>query len=199
LANDARVPRLWQKLQALAWGPIGSFEPLEGVIPGMLLARRAAESVRAPSGIVKSHRRRSARYVARAKYLEELALLWRNMANRDDPRRVLALERAKSYEQEARVWRRLGDRSLPISLSLASRIDRRGSRKQKAFLKLMGKFLLILCRRPLDAEVAILNDIAFDTAEATTPSQARSARRPTTVSGRASGARAKEFSQEKSV
>jgi hypothetical protein len=197
LVNDPRVPRLWEKLQSLARSPIGNSEPLEGVIPAMLAARRAAELAQAPSRMIESHRRRCARHLARAQHLDELAGLWRNMADADDPRRPLALERARTYEEEARVWRRLGNRPLPKSLSTITRIDRRGSRKQKTFMKLMSDFLQIFCRKPLDLEVAILNDIAFDTTEATTPYQARSARRSTTVSGRASRQEARESRTQK--
>ena len=53
-------------------------------------------------------------------------------------------------------------------------------------MQMMGRFVANLCGRALDSEVCILNDIAFDTAEATTVFQARSARRPTTRQGRSS-------------
>jgi hypothetical protein len=66
------------------------------------------------------------------------------------------------------------------------RVDRDGSRKQRVFMQIIGGFVTNLCGRALDSEVCVLNDIAFDTAEATTVFQARSARRPTTRQGRSS-------------
>ncbi len=67
---------------------------------------------------------------------------------------------------------------------LISRVDKNGSKKQRVFMEVVGKFISGVCGRPLDAEVAILNDIAFDTKEATQPYQARSVRRETTRAAR---------------
>jgi hypothetical protein len=188
-ADDPRAEAVWQKVQSLAWGPVGAFEPLDGFIPAVLGARRGAETAKTNSQIIQRHRQRCARHQRRAKQLEALSEVWKDIARGDDPRSKLALERTKMYKDEAEVWRRLSKKSPLPRPVFVSRVDRRGSRKQRMFMQLIGKFLAILCRRPLDSEVCVLNDIAFDTAKATTVFQARSARRPTTQRERSSTAK----------
>ncbi len=183
-ADDDRAERVWRKIQSLAWDPVGSYNPLEGFIPMILVARQLATSADATDRIALRHRMRCARHLERAERLEALAKTWKEIADSDDPRAVLALKRAEMYEEEAQAWRRLAQKPLPARPFLTSRVDRDGSRKQRAFMQLTGDYLKDLCGRSLDSEVAALNDIAFDTPDATSTFKARSARRPTTRQGR---------------
>jgi hypothetical protein len=48
-------------------------------------------------------------------------------------------------------------------------------------MQAISVYIFKLCGKHLDSEVAILNDIAFDTQEPTLPHQARSARRQTGI------------------
>jgi hypothetical protein len=186
IAHDDRAEAIWQKIQKLAFQPIGSFEPLEGFIPMVLMARRAAESAQSTNRIIRRHQGRCVRHLRRAQQLEALAKVWEEMVDGDDPRSELALKRAKAHEREAQLWRKLAERPPPPRPLPVSRVDRNGSRKQRLFMQLIGEVIANLCGRPLDSEVSVLNDIAFDTAEATTVFRARSARRPTTRQGRSS-------------
>jgi len=183
-ANDDRAEGIWEKVQQLAHEPVGSFDPLQGLIAAVLSARLAAEIAKPTHEILRRHRERSARYLELAKQLEALAQTWRRMANRDNLRSEFALKKAKAHGLEARAWRKLAEKAAPPTRFSVSRSDRAGSRKQRVFMQLVSYFLINLCGRPLDSEVAALNDIAFDTPEATSVQQVRSARRPTTRQGR---------------
>lgn len=186
-ADDDRAERIWQKVQKLAWGPVGSYEPLDGFVVIALAARRLAESAEFFDELVEREKKRRARHLERAVQLDALAKIWRDNAAIDHPKAVLALDRAKLYEEEAQVWRRLALKPIGTKPFLVSRVNKSGSRRQRAFMELVGKRLRDLCGRFLDSEVATLNDIAFDTAEPTSPFQARSARRPTTRGTRSPG------------
>jgi hypothetical protein len=179
-AGDGRAEAVWRKVQSLAFGPIGSFEPLEGFIPLVLSTRRIAESLKTTEEATERHRERRALQAKRAEQLESLAVAWNSMVLGNDTRSELALRRAKAHKEEAEAWRKLSQKPLPHRPFTISRVDRNGSRKQRVFMETIGSFLINLCGRALDSEVAVLNDIAFNTAEATTVFQARSARRPTT-------------------
>jgi integrase len=159
--------------------PGGKTDPLDTVIPIVPLARRSAESAPNPSSVIARHKERSEQYRRRAQLLDELVRAWRDLAKGDHPRSKRALGRAKQYGEEARGWRKLSERPAPKRHYL-SRIDRSGSRKYHFFMKAVGEYLKFLCGRAMDVQTAVLNDIAFDTLEATTVFQARSARRPTT-------------------
>jgi hypothetical protein len=134
--------------------------------------------------IREERKKRIARHLERAQRLEELASDWRDIAKSNDPKAALALSRAKQHEEEAQQWRKLAEKPQPRDLFHISRIDRAGSRQQRAFMQLIGEYVIDLCGRALDSEVAELNDIAFDTRAPTSPFQARSARKPTTRKGR---------------
>ena len=184
LAADNRAEAVWRKIQNLAWGPIGTYDPLDGFILSILVMRRIAESIPILFRRIGREKRQSALFKDRVRYSEELAKFWRWMGNspRKDAKRFHT--RAEFYDEEARLFRKLAakpPRGLPF---LISRVDKNGSQRQRAFMQSVGQFLIQLCGRPLDGEVAILNDIAFDTQEATSIHQARSARRQTTRTGR---------------
>jgi hypothetical protein len=199
-ADDDRAERIWKKIEKLAWAPTGSYEPLHGFIVSVLAARQMAESAGAADRMVERHKERRARHLERALQLEGLAKIWRDTAASDHPNVALALARAKAHEQEARAWRTFAQRPLPQRPFLISRIDKDGSRMQRVFMQLIGKYINELCGRALDSEVAALNDIAFDTAEPTSPFQARSARRPTTRGKRApANKRLKKIAEAKKI
>jgi hypothetical protein len=160
---------------------------LDGFVVIALAARRLAESAEFFDELVEREKKRRARHLERAVQLDALAKIWRDNAAIDHPKAVLALDRAKLYEEEAQVWRRLALKPIGTKPFLVSRVNKSGSRRQRAFMELVGKRLRDLCGRFLDSEVATLNDIAFDTAEPTSPFQARSARRPTTRGTRSPG------------
>lgn len=183
-ADDDRAERVWSKIQSLAWGPMGPLDPLDGVILAVLLARRMVESIEMHDVVARRHNQRRARHRERAEQLDALAATWRNTWNVSDPRAAYALNRARMHQKEANAWRALSQKPSPTRKFVGSRMNVGGSRKQKAFMQAIGTFLMDLCGRALDSEVAILNDIAFDTPEATSVFQARSARRPTTREGR---------------
>jgi hypothetical protein len=182
--DDHRHKAVWQKVQSVAFGPIGSFEPLDGFIPFVLLARRIAESAKTNQKYSERHRNYRSAQLTRAEQLESLAAVWNSMVVGDDPRSQFALKRSQAHKEEARAWRKLSQKPLPTSRLAVSRVDRNGSRKQRIFMGMIGSLLKILCGRALDTELAVLNDIAFNTEEATTVFQARSARRSTTRQGR---------------
>jgi len=184
-ADDSRAERLWQKVQSLAWPPIGAYEPLDGFIVTILVARRMAVSAEAFNRNLEKKIARRVRRMERAVRLEEFAKTWKGAAG-DHAKAALAKSRAKMYEEDAQAWCKLAQKPIPQPPFLISRVDKRGSRKQRAFMQLVGKYLVDLCGRALDSEVAVLNDIAFDTREPTSPFQARSARRPTTRPARES-------------
>jgi hypothetical protein len=184
--DDDRAENVWQKIQNLAWGPVGSYEPMDGFIAIMLVARRMADSIPILPRIDERSKIRSARHLERAHDLEALAKAWKEIGNSSHPNAALALDRAKRHEEEAELWRKLAQRPPPRRPFLFSRVDRNGSRQQRVFMQLVGEYLIDLCGRALDSEVAVLNDIAFDTSEATSVYQARSARRQTTRKARRS-------------
>jgi hypothetical protein len=183
-ADDDRAEKVWQKIQNLAWGPIASYDPLEGFIVSVLVARRMANTVHLSEHIRERQKKLRARHLDRARQLEELAKVWKEIGQSNHAKAALALQRATRHEEEAQLWRRLSDKPPRRRLFHVSRVDRSGSRQERAFMQLMGKYIIDLCGRPLDSEVAILNDIAFDTQEPTSAFRARSARRPTTRKGR---------------
>jgi hypothetical protein len=183
-ASDNRAEAVWRKIQNLAWSPVGTYDPLDGFIISILVMRRIAESIPILFRAIDRDKRRSALFKERVRYSEELAKFWRWMAEipRKEAKRFHT--RAAFYDEEARMFRKLAakpPRGLPF---LVSRVDKNGSQRQRAFMQAVGHYLLGLCGRPLDGEVAILNDIAFDTQEATSLHQARSARRQTTRKSR---------------
>jgi hypothetical protein len=182
--EDYRAEQVWQKVQRLAWGPAESYDPLDGFIASILAARRMAEAIPIANRMRERHRNRSVRHLERARQLEELAKTWKMIADSKHPNAMLALNRAKQYEDEAQWWRMLSQKPPPEPLFKISRKDRGGSRKQRAFMQLVGEYIIQICGKALDSEVAILNDIAFDTQEATSAFQARSARKSTTQRGR---------------
>jgi hypothetical protein len=188
-ADDDRAERFWKKIQSLAWGPIGSYDPLDGFIAHILVAKSMADMVQLSEFLIERHRERSARHLERACQLEALAKAWMEISGSNHPNAELALKRAKQHEEEAKAWRKLAQKPLRRAPFLISRIDKSGSRKQRAFMQLVGEYIIDLCGRPLDSEIAMLNDIAFDTTEATNAYQARSARRSTTRKGRRPKAR----------
>jgi hypothetical protein len=180
--NDDRAEEIWQKIQKLL--PPGFYlDPLDTIIPIVLLARRSAQSAPNPKSIIDAYKERSRQRLKRAEQLEELAKTWRELARGNHPRSKEALERAKTHEQEARGWRKASQKVAP-KRELLSRVDKSGSRKHRFFMKAVGEWIDQVCGRPLDGVTAVLNDIAFDTPEATTVFQARSARRPTTREAR---------------
>jgi len=179
-ADDSRAERVWQKIQSLAWGPIGSYDPLDGFIVIVLVARQMAETIHLTGPILERHKKRTARHVERSRQLEGLAKDWKYIAESSHPNAKLALSRAKRYEEEAQWWRKLAEKPPPKIPFHISRVDRAGSRQQRAFMQSVGEYIIHLCGRALDSEVGVLNDIAFDTKESTTVFQARSARRSTT-------------------
>jgi hypothetical protein len=181
-ANDDRADEIWQKIQKLL-PPWFKLDPLDTIIPMVLVARISAQSAPNPKSIIDSHKRRSKQYLKRAEQLEELARVWRDAAKANHPGSKGALERAKAHEQEARGWRKASQKVV-AKRRLLSRIDKSGSRKHRFFMKAVGEWIEKVCGRPLDGVTAVLNDIAFDTPEATTVFQARSARRPTTREAR---------------
>jgi hypothetical protein len=181
---DHRANALWQKVQSLAFGPIGPFEPLNGFIPLVLIARRAAEFATTNQEYSEHYRVRHAAHLTRAEQLESLAAVWKSMVVGDDPRSQFALKRSQAHKAEAQAWRTLSQKPVPSRPFTVSRVDRNGSRKQRLFMEIIGSLLINLCGRALDSELAVLNDIAFNTEEATTAFQARSARRPTTQPAR---------------
>jgi hypothetical protein len=186
-ADDDRAEMVWQKIQSLAWGPSGSYDPLDGFIVTVLGARFMAETIHPTGRITEKYKERSARYFERAQRLEELAKDWKDIAQNNHPKAALALKRSKQYEEEAQAWRKLAKKPPPKLTSRPfhiSRVDRAGSRNQRAFMQYVGEYIIHLCGRALDSEVAMLNDIAFDTQESTSAFQARSARRATTRKGR---------------
>jgi hypothetical protein len=183
-AKDSRGEAVWRKVQKFAPPNVEKLDVLDTFILTVLLARRAAESVGAPKRLVQRHRESAAISLKRARQLEALARVWRDLAKAGHAKAREALVRAKTHEEEARGWRRAAERAAPKRRWSLSRVDRSGSRKHRFFMQSIGEQISKLCRRPLDGEIAILNDIAFDTSEATTVFQARSARRPTTSKGR---------------
>jgi hypothetical protein len=188
-ADDDRAERIWKRIQHLAWGPIGHYDPLDGFIATILAAKLMADTVHISELAIERRSERSARYLKRAHQLDELAKVWRKIADSNHPNAALALNRAKRHEEEAEAWRKLANKPLPSRPFLFSRINKSGSRNQRAFMQLIGDYVIQLCGRALDTEVAMLNDIAFDTREPTSPFQARAARRPTTRKGRRPKAR----------
>ena len=61
--NDPRAEAVWRKVKSLAWAPIRSYDPLDGFILTVLIARRMAESIPVSLRIRDRQRRRSAHYV----------------------------------------------------------------------------------------------------------------------------------------
>jgi hypothetical protein len=183
-ADDNRAEEVWQKIQRLAWGPIESYDPLEAFVVFVLAARQMAEVIPRPGRILERYKKRTARHLERAQRLEELAMDWKDVSKGNHPMAALALNRAKRHEEEAQQWRKLAAKPPPRPPFHISRVDRAGSRQQRAFMQLIGQYLIRLCGKALDSEVGVLNDIAFDTKEATSAFQARSARRSTTRIGR---------------
>ncbi len=182
--DDNRAKSIWQKIQSLAWGPIGLYDPLDGFVVTVLSARQMAETVYLTSRILERHKKRTAGHLERARRSEEFAKDWKDIANSNHPKAALALSRAKWHEEEALLWRNLAEKPPPMHPFHISRVDRAGSRQQRAFMQLIGEYIISICGKALDSEVAALNDIAFDTQEPTTVFQARSARRATTRRGR---------------
>jgi hypothetical protein len=54
--DDDRAENVWQKIQNLAWGPVGSYEPMDGFIATVLVARRMADAI--PMAIRANERRK---------------------------------------------------------------------------------------------------------------------------------------------
>jgi hypothetical protein len=180
--NDDRAEEIWQKIQKLL-PPANKLDPLDTIIPAVLLARRSAQSAPNPKSIIDSHKRRARQYLKRAEQLEALARAWRDLAKGNHRRSKEALDRAKAHEQEACGWRKASQKRPPKSQFL-SRVDKSGSRKHRFFMKAVGEWIEEVCGGAMDGVTAVLNDIAFDTPEATTVFQARSARRSTTREAR---------------
>jgi hypothetical protein len=183
-ADHDQAEKIWEKIQRLAWGPVGSYDPLDGFIAMILAAKFMADSIKASKLLIEIRKERSVLCVERARQLEELAKTWRAIADSNHPKAELALNRANQHEHEAQGWRKLAHKPRPSPPFLISRIDKSGSRNQRAFMQLVGRYIIDLCGRPLDSEVAMLNDVAFATAEPTSVFQARSCRRPTTRKAR---------------
>jgi hypothetical protein len=188
-ARDHRAEAVWRKVKLLAFGPIGSYDPLEGFIPSILVARRMAESIPTFLRLHDRQKRRNAHFDRLANQAADLARTWSDVAGSSHKYAPLAAKRAKFYEEDSRVLQAMANRSPRQLPFLVSRVDRNGSQKQRAFMQLVGKYMINVCGRPLDTEVAILSDIAFDSKEATQPYQARSARRQTTRAARASSSK----------
>jgi hypothetical protein len=178
--NDPRAERIWQKIQRLAWDPIKSYDPLDGLIAFVLAARQMAESIPILDVIDRRYAARAAERRGLAEAAERLAGFWKREAVGDHPLASVAAKRVTFLEQEASVHRKLSGRTPRTPPFLISRLDKNGSRSQRVFMQVVGERLIDVCNRPMDVEVAALNDIAFDTVEPTSPHQARSARRPTT-------------------
>jgi hypothetical protein len=186
--DDDRAETVWQKIQNFAWGPVQGYDPIDGFIVSVLVARRIANAI--PTLIHADERRKrlSARCLERAHDLDALAKTWKEIGNCNHPNAKLALTRAKKHEAEAELWRKFARRPPRKRPFLISRVDRSRSQQQRAFMQLVSKYMIDVCGRPLDDEVAVLNDIASGTSEATSVFQARSARRQTTRTGRRSAA-----------
>jgi hypothetical protein len=176
---------VWKKIKSLAFSPIQTYDPLDGFIISVLTARRCAESIPAFKRLDEVHKYRSACFDERADQAAQMAAYWSEVAHGEDRLAPLASKRANFYKQEASVFRAMTKRTRRARPFLISRLNRNGSQKQRAFMQLVSKWMIDVCGRPLDAEVAILNDIAFDTKDATHPHQARSARRETKRAARA--------------
>jgi hypothetical protein len=86
-------------------------------------------------------------------------------------------------EFSARRWREPGEFLTFFGPIRVSRLDRKGSRPRMAFMNAMSGYMEDVCGQPLDNVVATLTDIAFQ-GRPTTIEEVRSARKPTTRSGR---------------
>jgi hypothetical protein len=176
---------VWRKIQNLAWEPVESYDPLEGFIATILVARQMAAAIPIYHHLVEKDKHRSRRNLDLARQSENRATLWKGVASSSNGAKAdLALKRANFHLEEAGMFRKLAQKSarrLPFQIS---RVDKNGSQKQRAFMQLVGEYIVDLCGKALDTEVAILNDNAFDTREPTSPFQARSARKATTLHGR---------------
>jgi hypothetical protein len=138
-ADDDRAEAVWQKVQSLPFGPIGSFELLEGFIPLVLVSRRIAESVKTTEETIERHRERRAVQPKLAEHLDSLVTVWNSMVLGDNSRSQFALRRAQAHKEEARAWRKLSQKPLPHRPFTISRVDRNGSRKQRAFMEMIGR------------------------------------------------------------
>jgi hypothetical protein len=184
--NDPRAERVWQRIYRFV-PAFSIIDPLAAITLLVLLAKRSAENLPNPKAIKERKKRLSTLYLLRARSLEDLATAWRELGAGNHFRSKMAIEKAETYERDACGWRKAAQfKSKKQRHFLVSRIDKSGSRKQRFFMQAVGESLRKLCGRPMDSETAILNDIAFDTEEATTVFQARSARRSSTRAGRQS-------------
>jgi hypothetical protein len=181
---DDRAEDVWKTIQINAFGPIPcgpnpTFEPLDGFIVAVLLARRAADNI---DNVYRQQRTRRARYLELAENAERFAKFYKTVLSEPPPIPSIAHKkvrlRAEIYESDAKMMRKLAGKA-PKALRI-SREDRKGSRRRVAFMSSISEFISILCGKPLDNVVAILTDIAFPGREATSLEQVRSARRDTT-------------------
>jgi hypothetical protein len=81
-ADDDRSETVWQRIQKLAWGPVETYDPLDGFIAIILVARRMADSISILPRIDERSKIRSARHLERAHDLEALAKAWKDIGNR---------------------------------------------------------------------------------------------------------------------
>jgi hypothetical protein len=112
-ADHDQAEKIWEKIQRLAWGPIGSYDPLDGFIAMILAAKFMADSIKASKLLIEIRKERSVLCVERARQLEELAKTWRAIADSNHPKAELALNRAKQHEHEAQGWRKLAHKPRP--------------------------------------------------------------------------------------
>jgi hypothetical protein len=184
---DDRAEDVWKTIQIHAFGPIPcgptTFEPLDGFIVAVLLARRAADNI---DNVYRQQRTRRARYLELAKNAERFAKFYKTVLSEPPPIPSIAYKkvrlRAEIYESDAKIMRKLAGKA-PKALRISCE-DRKGSRRRVAFMSSISEFISILCGKPLDNVVAILTDIAFPGREATSLEEVRSARRDTTRIGR---------------
>jgi hypothetical protein len=160
-ASDHRAEAVWRTIQKLAWDPIGIYDPLDAFIVTVLIARQMAESI--PLSLRTAERResQSQRYEQFARESEERVKFWSSVGSGNHPKSASALNRADFHRREARLMRAFAASPLRKPPFMISRVDINGSRKQRAFMEVMSKYMYDLCGRHLDSEVAILTDIAF--------------------------------------
>jgi hypothetical protein len=106
-ADDPRAEAVWQKIQSLAWGPVGTFDPLDSFIFLVLGVRRGAETAQTNTQLTQKHRQRRAQQLQCAVQLEALSRVWKDMARGNDPRSNSPSNALICNKEEAHAWRKL--------------------------------------------------------------------------------------------
>jgi hypothetical protein len=78
-AEDPRAEAVWRKVQKLALGPFGTYDPLDAFIPNILLRRRAVELIPLYFKMINKYARRSSRCEQHARESEKRATFWRSI------------------------------------------------------------------------------------------------------------------------